>query len=106
MVTKCAQVSLEGNKYEVDPHLVGRKITLKFDPFDLSSVEVFFKGASFGCAAPAHLKRFCHTTVKLESTGKVEKTGIDYLSLLVDEHEKSLNELIPYRKIDGGETGV
>lgn len=107
VVTKCAQVSLEGNKYEVDPHLIGRKVTLKFDPFDLSKIEVFLKGTSFGVATPATLKRFCHSVVKLDNNPKEnEKTGIDYLSLLVDEHEKSLNELIPYRKLDGGEGDV
>jgi len=106
VVTKCAQVSLEGNKHEVDPHLVGRKVTLKFDPFDLSKIEVFFKKTSFGLATPAHLSRFCHSVVKIDNPKESEKTGIDYLALLADEHEKSLNELIPYRKIDGSEVDV
>lgn len=106
VVTKCAQVSLEGNKYEVDPHLVGRRVTLKFDPFDLSKIEVFFKKTSFGFATPAHLSRFCHSVVKQDSPKEREKTGIDYLSILTGEYEKSLNELIPYRKIDGSEESV
>lgn len=106
-VNKCAQVSLEGNKYEVDPHLITKTVTLKFDPFDLSKVEVFFKGTSFGFATPATLRRFCHSAVKVDnSPSEGEKTGINYLDLLVDEHEKSLNKLIPYRKIDGGEENV
>lgn len=106
VVTKCAQVSLEGNKYEVDPHLVGRKVTLKFDPFDLSKIEIFFKKTSFGFATPAHLSRFCHSVVKQDSPQEAQRTGIDYLSILVDEHEKSLNELIPYRNAHGGGADV
>ena len=34
-VTKTATVSLHGNIYQVDPVLVGRKVELVFDPFDL-----------------------------------------------------------------------
>lgn len=39
-VTKTATVSLHGNTYQVDPMLVGRKVELVFDPFDLTAVEV------------------------------------------------------------------
>lgn len=97
LVTKCAQVSLQGNKYEVDPHLVGRKVTLKFDPFDLSRIEVFFKGASFGYALPFVLKRFCHKVAVEQNTNEAQPTGIDYLSTMVSEHEKAMSKLIPYR---------
>ena len=34
-VTKTATVSLHGNTYQVDPLLVGRRVELVFDPFDL-----------------------------------------------------------------------
>jgi putative transposase len=33
-------VSLHGNAYQVDAELVGRKVELVFDPFDLTTVEV------------------------------------------------------------------
>jgi putative transposase len=39
-VTKTAQVSLHGNHYELDPALVGRRVQLVFDPFDLTHLEV------------------------------------------------------------------
>ncbi len=39
-VTKTATVSLHGNSYEVDPALVGRKVELVLDPFDLARIEV------------------------------------------------------------------
>ena len=35
-VTKTATVSLHGNTYQVDPALVGRRVELVFDPFDLT----------------------------------------------------------------------
>jgi putative transposase len=103
LVNKCAQVSLEGNKYDVDPLLVGRKVTLKFDPFDLSKIEVFYNQASFGFALPFVLKRHCHKTVKEETKKEVEPTGINYLSMMVAEHESAMRKLIPYRKLNGGD---
>ena len=42
-VTKTATVSLHGNTYEVDAALVGRKVELVFDPFDLSRIEVRYQ---------------------------------------------------------------
>ena len=101
-VTKTAQVSLEGNRYDVDPHLVARKVTLRFDPFDLSRIEVLFRKESFGYATPSQLKRFAHPAlVEPEPAGG--PTGIDYLKLLVGEHERSLNKLIPYRELEENE---
>ena len=37
-MTKTALVSLQGNTYQVDPLLVGRRVELVFDPFDLTTV--------------------------------------------------------------------
>jgi putative transposase len=50
-VRKDGCIELQGNRYEVDAHLVGRKLELRFDPFDLSHLEVFLEGASLGKAA-------------------------------------------------------
>ena len=50
-VTKTATVSLHGNHhYEVDPALVGRKVELVFDPFDLTRIEVRYQHRPFGTA--------------------------------------------------------
>jgi putative transposase len=56
-VTKTATVSLHGNTYEVDPTLVGRRVELVFDPFDLSQIEVRHHGAPRGLAIPHHIGR-------------------------------------------------
>ena len=59
-VTKTATVSLHGNSYEVDPALVGRKVELVFDPFDLTRIEVRLAGAPMGLAIPHHIGRHSH----------------------------------------------
>ena len=51
-VTKTATVSLHANQYEVDAALVGRKVELVFDPFDLTRIEVRYQHRPFGLAVP------------------------------------------------------
>lgn len=98
-VTKTATVSLSGNRYEVDAHLVGRKVALRFDPFDLSLIDVFYQGTSFGQAKPYSLKRAAHPSAKKEiELPKIEKSGINYLELIRAEHQASFKREIPYRK--------
>ena len=65
-VTKTATVSLHGNSYEVDPALVGRKVELVFDPFDLARIEVRLAGVPMGLAIPHHIGRHSHPKAKPE----------------------------------------
>ena len=46
-VTKTATVSLHGNDYQVDELLVGRKVELVFDPFDLTELGVRYSRREF-----------------------------------------------------------
>ena len=43
-VTRTATVPLEGNQYAVDPSLVGRRVELRYDPEDLTRLDVFYEG--------------------------------------------------------------
>ena len=40
-VTRTATVPLEGNAYAVDPALTGRRVELRYDPEDLTAIDVF-----------------------------------------------------------------
>ncbi|MGC8489032.1 MAG: DDE-type integrase/transposase/recombinase [Clostridia bacterium] len=51
-VTAVGTISLEGHDFEVAPELAHRKITLCFDPYDLSRVLVEYDGRSYGVATP------------------------------------------------------
>lgn len=44
---KTGCVSVQGNRYEVDAHLVGRQVQLRYDPFDLTVIQVWFDGRRF-----------------------------------------------------------
>jgi len=43
-VTRTATIPLEGNSYGVDPALVGRRVELRYDPEDLSRIDVYLNG--------------------------------------------------------------
>src|SRR5262249_46770801 len=43
-VSQTATVSLGGNRYRVDPALIGRRVELRFDPEDLTRLDVYWEG--------------------------------------------------------------
>ncbi len=99
-VTKTATVSLYGNDYEVDQALVGRKIDLVFDPFDLSLINVRYMDRDFGVAVPHKLSRHSHPMTIAHSPETIKPSGIDYLSLIDKQHRKYLGSPIGYRELD------
>ena len=89
-VTKTATVSLHANSYEVDAALVGRKIELVFDPFDLTRVEVRYQHRPFGLAVPLVIGRHTHPQAARELAPPPPATGIDYLRLLAERRDAEL----------------
>jgi len=91
LVAKTATVSLHGNTYEVDSALVGRRVELVFDPFDLSDLQVRYQGRPMGAALGHQIGRHVHPGVKPEpSPNPAPPTGIDYLALVRDRHTTTL----------------
>ena len=76
---------LHGNQYEVDPALVGRKVELVFDPFDLTRIEVRYQHRPFGTAVPLVIGRHTHPQAQRELPPPATRTGIDYLKLLAEQ---------------------
>jgi putative transposase len=96
-VTKTATVSLHGNRYEVDGSLVGRKVELVFDPFDLTRIEVRSQGVPMGLAVPHHIGRHSHPKAKPETPVTPSKpSGIDYMGLIGEDHQSGLARGINY----------
>ncbi len=81
-VTKVASVGLFGNHYEVDPALVGAKVELVFDPFDLTDIDVRFQGRPMGKAVPRRIGRHTHPAARPEEPPPPKASGIDYLGLV------------------------
>lgn len=97
-VGKTATVSLHGNRYQVDPHLAGRKVELVFDPFDLTFLHVRVDGRDAGTALPFQISRHSHPKARPEVPAEEPRptTGIDYLQLLDTAHSAAVGEKINY----------
>ncbi len=92
-----ATVSLHGNAYEVDAALVGRRVELVFDPFDLTQIEVRYQDRPMGLALPHRIGRHVHAKARPDETvPPPTPTGIDYLKLIEDRHTTTLTTRLRY----------
>ncbi len=98
-VTKTATVSMHGNRYQVDPGLTGRRVELVFDPFDLTILSVRSGGKDAGVATPHHITRHAHPKARpepLPGDNAPRATGIDYLALLGEQHDRQAAARVNY----------
>ncbi|GGM24050.1 transposase [Streptomyces fumigatiscleroticus] len=99
-VAKTATVSLHGNRYQVEPELVGHKVELVFDPFDLTFLRVRLDGREAGTAIPFQIERHSHPKARPEVPADAGEpkttTGIDYLHLVDQAHSNHLGTKINY----------
>jgi putative transposase len=99
-VTKTALVSLQGNTYQVDPLLVGKRVELVFDPFDLTTIHVRVRGVGAGTAIPHRIGRHAHVKARPETPPEPPApSGIDYARLVGDAHHSELGEGVNYRAL-------
>ena len=91
-VRRDATLSLQGNLYQVDRHLAGRTVELRFDPFDLSRMELYLDGAYLGTATVTTQNRQRHLAVERLATEPLEpvkpKSALDFLAALRAEHQE------------------
>jgi len=87
-VTRTATVPLEGNSYSVDPALTGRRVELRYEPEDLSRIEVFLDGRPAGAAVPFVIGRHVHKAVQPAPPPAADPTGIDYLGMVAAAHDE------------------
>jgi putative transposase len=98
-VTKTATISLHSNIFEVDAALVGSRVEVIFDPFDLETVEIRFQGRSMGSGIPHRIGRHSHPQARPEAAPPPAPTGIDYLGLLATRREVELARSINYAQL-------
>jgi transposase InsO family protein len=99
VVTRTATVSLAGNRYSVDPALVGRRVELRYDPEDLSCLTVHLGGDFAGTAEPLVIGRHVHPRVPQARPPTPPPTGVDYLGLVLAAHDASAAGSIAYRDV-------
>lgn len=86
-VDKTGCFALHGNTYEVETTLARRQVILKYDPYDLTHIEVWHEGQRFSDAVPHRLRRHRHRTVQPAQTEeKPAPTGLNLLELVQKEN--------------------
>jgi transposase InsO family protein len=90
-VRKDATLSLQGNRYQVEPQWAGRTLELRFDPFDLSQVELYLDSTPLGLATVMVQNRQRHLAVERLATEPPDppkpKSSLDYLAALRAEYQ-------------------
>jgi putative transposase len=95
-VSKTGHVHFQGNRYTVPAFLVGQSVELRFDPFDLTAVEVWLNGQYLAQAEPAHVLTTVQPGLTPDPTPPPQPTtGVDYLALLRQERERLLQQQLP-----------
>lgn len=96
-VTKTGELNLHGNRYRAPGFLVGQTVEVRYDPFDLSILELWFNGQYLAQAVPVHLTTGVRPGLSPEPTPArpTPATGVDYLALLRQERERLVREQLP-----------
>ena len=68
-------------------------------PEDLSRIEVWCEGRSFGAAVPFVLGRHVHRAVPQAVPPSPEPTGVDYLGLVEEQHDADTLGRLTYRDL-------
>ncbi len=91
-VTRTATLSLQGNRYSVDPILVGQQVELRFDPFELAEVEVWQNGRFVARAQVVKLERERHLALDRipPPAQEAKPEHVDFLAALRAEHQAVL----------------
>jgi len=97
-ITGC--VSLNGNLYEVDLALAKEKVSLRFDPYDLSRLEVWFNDEQYADALPLNMTRQRHKKLPELLEPPAPSTGLNFLeatkSAVTKEQAEALNQSLSF----------
>lgn len=92
-VDKTGCISLSGNRYEVELELVRKKILLRFDPFDLQTIQVWSDGRRYPDARPLELSRRYDRRVTPESQeDSVDQSSLSFFQIAERKRQERLNE--------------
>lgn len=92
-VDKTGCISLSGNRYEVDLELSRRKVQVRFDPFDLQTVQIWCNGERFSNARPIELNRRYDHRVRPEPVEHSEDPStLSFFQIAERKRQEKLSE--------------
>jgi putative transposase len=90
-VSSLAAVKIYGNLYEVDEALRGKTVELRFNPYDLKQIIVYFEGIFRGEARPYQMKNFTDKRVSDRHT-ESQISLDDVMKSIMVEHIETVLE--------------
>ncbi len=84
-------ISVAGVEFEVDGFLKGKKVEVRYNPFNLQWVHIYYKQQFIGKAKPATLSRWntaARTQTKPEDQQQPKPTGIKPLNTIAEKHHQ------------------
>lgn len=87
-VRKTSIIELEGNVYDVDVSLRGKKIQVRYNPFDLSCIQVWKDDQRYPDAKPAKLRKQKHSKLPKEHAEQSPAIVSNYLEQLKTQQEE------------------
>ena len=88
-VSATGTISVQGQDYEGDAALARRRITIRFDPYDLTRIHIEHEGKDFGLALPLDLTRGQETAPAVVPQAE-ERTPFHELMQRHDEQQRNL----------------
>lgn len=94
VVNKYGTISFQGNDYEVDGTLINKKVGLRFNPFHLEAVHIYYQDKYYGLARIIDLKREKHRDVKkIEEDPEVDsQISRQYFDNIKSNYHEYLNQ--------------
>lgn len=88
-VRKTSIIEVEGNTYDVDPFLRGKRIQIRYNPYNLSYVQVWKDGERFPDAKPAEFRNQSHSKVSQTEQDDTPSTPVSsYLEQIKKQQEE------------------
>lgn len=106
-VDKTGCFKLNGIEYEAGVEFISKKIDARYDPFDLSAVEVWYSGERKKVVSPLKTSEFCGKVEKIEP--KVSVTHSRLLKVMEEENRKRRKQkmgILSFRDMKEGDRNV
>jgi putative transposase len=78
---------------------VGRRVECRYDPEDLSRIDIFFEGRPAGVGVPFVIGRHVHPAVPQAEQASPPATGVDYLGMILAAEQAAAKDGIAYRDL-------